>query len=146
MIIAGSQVGGTSNLVRFREYTTSSTDAATLDPRNGNFVSSGSAVFSGGVSSALDLDTSAAPTLSSCGSGATASGGSKGGAITLGTGFTGAGCSVTFATPYPNAAYCTLGPLTSAGATVAQLSAMSRTGFTFNGSVSGSYMYVCSGR
>lgn len=111
-----------------------------LDLANHNIANASS------VSSTLDLDTSSAPTLSGCGSGASASGGSRGGAITVGAGFSGSNCTVTFANPYPNAAYCTLTPLTSAGATVPQLSAMSRTGFSFNGATSGSYMFVCAGR
>jgi hypothetical protein len=94
------------------------------------------------------LTTAAVPTLSACGTGSAVDAGSSasGGKVTFGTAAT--ACTVTFATAYPNNAYCTVA-LTAAPAlltSVPYVSSMAKTGFTISdGTASAGYLYTCSG-
>ncbi len=94
------------------------------------------------------LNSSAVPTLSSCGTTPTATAGSNNnsGQITLGTG-TPTGCAVTFANAFPNNAYCTVTPASNYTGTY-YISAQSKSAFTVTmgtGTASVKFNYTCGG-
>ncbi|MDD4617460.1 MAG: hypothetical protein PHW76_10235, partial [Alphaproteobacteria bacterium] len=93
------------------------------------------------------LNSSSAPTLSSCGTSPSVATGSSNGAgqITMGTSAT--ACTVTFANAYPTYAFCTVSPVSSYTGTY-YVSAQSKSAFTltFGTSVSSAkFNYVCGG-
>ena len=102
-------------------------------------------------SSQMFLVTSGVPTLSACGGGTpTANGGSTNaaGSFTTGTGGTVTACTVTFATAYPNNAFCTVTPA-SATTTSVYISSQTNTAFTVTfapATASQPFQYVCGGR
>ena len=94
------------------------------------------------------LTSASSPTLSSCGTSSSAATGSsnQGGQINFGSGTT--SCVATFATAYPNYAFCTISPLAQPASvgTIPYLTSISKTGFTISGGVaSASYTYACNG-
>ncbi len=95
------------------------------------------------------LSSSAAPTISSCGTSppAAASGSNNNsGQFTLGTGST-AACTVTFANAFPTAAFCTLTPASAYTGTY-YISAQSASAFTVTlgtGTASVKFNYTCGG-
>jgi len=92
------------------------------------------------------------PTLSTCGTSpsATAGSNSNAGQVTMGTA-TPTACTITFAAPYPNYAYCTIAPASSGGAAISggyYISAQSKSAFTYTigtGTSSLVFNYTCSG-
>jgi hypothetical protein len=95
------------------------------------------------------LNSSAVPTLSTCGispPAATAGSNNNSGQFTLGTGATTA-CTVTLANAYPNYAYCTVTPASSYTGTY-YISAQSKSAFTVTlgtGTASVKFNYTCGG-
>ncbi len=89
------------------------------------------------------IGTSSAPSLSSCGTGALATGSNDiAGRVTV-TGAT--ACTVTFSTPYPIAAFCVVADVSDA--TKGIVSAQSISAFTINSLTSGDTVaYVCGGK
>ena len=88
------------------------------------------------------------PTASACGTSPSVDSGSSsgGGKVTFGSAAT--ACTLTFATAFPNAAYCAISPMAQPAAvgSIPYVSAQSRTAFTISGGVaSASYLYSCSG-
>lgn len=97
------------------------------------------------------LNTSAVPTLSSCGTTPpTPTGGNEAGNFVTGTGAPLA-CTVTFANAYPNYAACTISPTNAAAVGISggtYISAQSKTAFTItmgSGTSSAAFSYTCKG-
>lgn len=116
---------------------------------NGSLVeSSGDIVGGGNITIPLALlNTSAVPTLSSCGTttpSVAAGSTNQGGQFTTG-GTTGTACTVTFANAYPTYAFCAISNA-SVSAGTPYISASSATGFTVTTTVDGkTYNYACNG-
>lgn len=93
------------------------------------------------------LTTAATPTVSSCGTSPSVAAGSsnQGGQITLGTGSPTA-CTATFASAYPNYAYCSVTPASAYTGTY-YLSSVTKTGFviTLGTGASATFDYACNG-
>lgn len=92
------------------------------------------------------LNTSSAPSLTSCGSGspsvATGSSNSSG---QFTTGTAGTACTITFANAYPTHAFCTISNA-SASAGTPYVSAQSKSAFTVTSTVANkTYSYTCGG-
>jgi len=109
---------------------------------------SGNSVFTSRVKGTLLTTTAGAPTTSTCGtsSAVDANSSGNGGKVTFGTGTT--VCTLTFATAFPTAAFCTVTPLAqpAAVANIPYISAQSRTAFTISGgTASVAYQYTCAG-
>lgn len=96
------------------------------------------------------LNTSAVPAASSCGTSPTVATGSsnQGGQFTTGTA-TPSACTITFATAYPNFAFCSVHQANAAAiATTVYVSASSKTAFTVTlgaGTSSAAFNYACNG-
>lgn len=96
------------------------------------------------------ISTSGVPTLSACGTspGIDSNSNNSGGTFTTGTGAPTA-CTVTFATPYPTAAFCTVTPNNTAAVGTTVRVASSNNGFTITlgaGTDGAQYYYTCSGK
>jgi len=96
----------------------------------------------------IHIGIAAAPTASSCGGSPAvdANSSAHAGKFTIGTAAT--ACTLTFATAYPTAAFCTVTPMAAPAAigNVPYVSAQSRTAFTVSGGTeSTSYQYACGG-
>jgi len=95
------------------------------------------------------LNSSAVPTISTCGTSppaATSGSNNNSGQFTLGTGAT-AACTVTFANAFPTVAYCTVTPASSYTGTY-YISAQSKSAFTVTlgtGTASVKFNYTCGG-
>lgn len=124
-----------------------------LSPSTLFVVTCGGALTATSVASNKYLNTSASPSLSSCGTSPTVSANStnSAGQITTGTGAP-TSCTMTFANPYPTAAFCTIHAANAAAAgsgVLPYISASSASAFTITmvvGTSSASFNYVCMGK
>lgn len=103
-------------------------------------------VFDGTVAATQFLSIAAPPTLSACGTSPAISGFASGSGGQISTGTGGTACTLTFAAPFPNAAFCTITP-GSQPTSVAQIPyvfAISKTAVTFSGLIASTlYTYTC---
>jgi len=146
---AGSNItsSGPGGALTANAYSTT-TFAPTANPTFTGTINAGDYIGSGSVSAPLHLTNISLPTLSACGTGGSVDAGSSSaaGKINLGSGT--AVCTVTFATPYPNNAYCTATAGNIATSSLSYFLTATKTGFTVTFGVSTTSAvlnYTCGG-